>query len=222
MNVVARFYYRAGLLKEDVEMKEEGIIKVQTRVHSGGGHNKRLREEGLLPGVIYGKGMESIPVVVKKDELGKHLHHYGRNAVFKLDLDGEKTFTTKIKDIQHFDVMGGNIHVDFQKVTLSVETKSNVTIRLKGKETMEANKLIILQQLDSLPVKGLPRSIPESIEVDVSRMHAGESLTVGNLELPKGITSDMDADHLVVSVKESILQQTLEVEEVATGTIPVA
>ena len=88
---------------------------------------------------------------------------------------------------------------------------------------MEANKLIILQQLDSLPVKGLPRSIPESIEVDVSRMHAGESLTVGDLELPKGITSDISADHLVVSVKESILQQTLEGEETeAPGAIPVA
>lgn len=193
-------------------MKEEGIIKVETREHSGSGANNRLRKDGYLPGIIYGHGMDSIPIRVKKDELTKNVNKFGRNAVFKLDLDGDKSFTTKIKDIQNYDVMGGDIHVDFQKIILSVETKANVMIRITGKEVMESQKLIVLQQLDSLPVKGLPRSIPEHIDVDVSGLHAGDSLTVADLELPKGITIDINPDHQVVAVKESFLQQTLEDE----------
>src|SRR5690606_18094660 len=113
-------------------MKEEGTIKAERRTHASSGTNKRLSREGYLPGNIFRKDMEPIPVLVKKDELNKNLAKYGRNSVYKIDLAGEKAYTVMIREIQHLAVMGGDLHVDFQKIVLSEETKAAIPVKVVG------------------------------------------------------------------------------------------
>ena len=194
-------------------MKEEGTIKAEKRTHGSSGTNKRLRREGYLPGNIFGKDMEPVPVLVKKEELNKNLAKYGRNAVYKIDLAGEKAYTVMIREIQHLAVMGGDLHVDFQKIILSEETKASIPVRIVGGGAIEAQKLILLHQMDTIPVKGLPRSMPDHIEIDVSSLGAGDNITIAGIEFPKGITCDVDPDHVVVTVVEP-----RQKEEEAAGT----
>jgi len=191
-------------------MIEEGIIKVERRLHGSNSANKRLRKDGYLPGNIYGKGIGSIPISVKKDELGKNLKQFGRNAVFKLDLSGEETYAVVIRDIQNMPIMGGDLHVDFQKIILSKEMKRDVLIKVIGRESIESRGLIVLKHMDSIPVIGLPRKMPDAIEIDVSNLKAGETVVIGSIELPKGIICELDPEHVVLAVKESYLQSTIE------------
>ena len=117
-------------------MKEIGIIKIEKRLDANSRKSKKLRDAGFLPGNICGKGMGSVPVTMKKDELKKVLLKFGRNAVFKLDMDGKETYTIIVKEIQYHPVSRELLHVDFQQVSLSEEIKSDVSIKIIGKELL--------------------------------------------------------------------------------------
>lgn len=196
-------------------MKEEGIIKAVKRTHASGGANKRARAEGNLPGNIFGQAMESVPVSVIKDDLGKSLKKFGRNAVFKVDVKDDKAYDVVIREIQNHPVSGILLHVDFQQINLKEEMKTDVLIKLVGEESLNAKQLNVLMHLDNILVKGLPQAIPESIEIDVTGMHSGDSLTIADVKFPKGITSEIEPEHIVLSVKASILQELLEESDAA-------
>jgi len=199
--------------------KEEGIIKVERKSHASSGENMRLRKDGYLPGNIYGKGIGSIPIIIKEDDLEKNLARFGRNSVFKLDLSGEKEYNVVIRDIQYMPVKRNHMHVEFQKITLSEDMKTDVSIRVIGKESIDSKSLVLLKQMDAIPLKGLPRKMPDIIELDVSRLEAGGSITIGNIEFPKGIISELDPEVVVVSVKESHMQEDFEaIEASEAGT----
>lgn len=186
-------------------MAEIGILRVEERV-SNAGANKRIRREGQVPGNIFGKGTESISVAVRKDELRRALNKFGRNAVFKLSDDNNKEFTVMVKEIQFTPLVNEFQHVDFQLVSLTEETKSEVPVRVIGKESVEAKRLIIMLQTDFINVKGLPQDIPDSIELDVSNMVVGDVVTVKDLVLPKGIVAEDDSEHVILSINESRTQ----------------
>lgn len=191
-------------------IKEEGTIKVDRKSHASSGANMRLRKDGYLPGNIYGKGIGSIPITINEDDLEKNLARFGRNAVYKLDLAGEKTYNVVIRDIQYLPVKHEHMHVEFQKITLSEDMKTDVMIRLIGKESIDFKNLVLLQQMDAIPLKGLPRKMPDVVEIDVSELKAGDSITIGSMEFPKGVICELEPEHLVLSVKESHMQEDLE------------
>jgi len=191
-------------------MKEEGIIRVERKSHSSSGANTRLRKDGYLPGNIYGKGIGSIPISIKEDDLEKNLARFGRNAVYKLDLSGEKTYNVVIRDIQYLPVKHEHMHVEFQKITLSEDIKTDVSIRLSGEESLDDKGLVLLQQMDTINLKGFPRKMPDVIEIDVSDMKAGDSITIGGIEFPKGIICVLDPEQIVLAVKESHMQGNIE------------
>jgi len=178
------------------------LIKIEKRTVAGGRANKRLRNSGFLPGNIYSREMETIAIMVKKDELRKKLMKLGRSAIFKLELDGEKTYNAMVKDIQVESLSGQYLHVDFQQVSLSEEIKASVSIRIEGKENLEMKKLMLMRQIDVIPVKGLPQDIPNAIDIDVSNMVSGDTIFISDIKFPEGIISEMNPDQLVVSVSE--------------------
>lgn len=196
-------------------MKEEGIIRAERRSHAGGGANNRLRKDGYLLGSVNEKGIDSYPISVRKDEFVKDLAKYGRNSVFKLELTGEKPISVVIKEIENVPDKGGYLHVDFQKIILSNETKTNVSVRVTGKETIDTNRWILMHQMEAIPVKGLPRNIPDSIEIDVSSLKPGENITIGSLTFPKGILCELDPAQVVLNVKSAWVQDIAEASKEA-------
>lgn len=192
-------------------MAQIGTLKVEERVVNAG-VNKRMRREGYVPGNIFGKGTESKSVSVRKDELRRALNKFGRNAVFKLSDNDSNDYTVMVKEIQLTPLVSEFQHVDFQLVSLTEETKSEVPVRVAGKELVESKRLIIMLQTDIINVKGLPQDIPDAIEVDVSKLEAGDVLTIKDLVLPKGISTDDDPSHVVLSISES-RTQAVETDE---------
>lgn len=194
-------------------MQETPIMEVETRSEIKKGKNKKLRENGLIPGIISGKGMESIPVAVKKDEFRRCLNKFGRNAIIKLNSSDGKEYNVMVKGFQtsplHYDI----IHIDFQKVSLSEEIKAQVPIKITGQELLEAKRLILNRQLDVVLVTGLPQDIPDDIEVDVSNLTPGSTIKLSDLTLPKGLTISSGSDQLLLSINDARVQEPEETEE---------
>lgn len=194
-------------------MKKFGIIKAEKREHASTGENERLRKAGFLPANICGKEIGALAVTIGKDDLRKKISKFGRNAVFKIEVEGDNTYTVMTGEIQSHAVKGIT-HVDFQQISLSEEVKTDVAIKITGKEAIEAQRLIIMHHTDTISIKGLPQDIPDFIEVNVSELKLGENITFGDVVLPKGMVSESDPTHLVVSLIESKLQEAEETEEV--------
>jgi len=183
-------------------MNNTGMIEIKKRDLTNTNANKRLRETGYLPGIVYGKGEVSLPVIVKKDELRKILTKLGRNALFKLNMSETEIFDVIAKEIQLNPITGEYLHVDFQKISLTEEIKADVSIVIIGKEMLEMKRLHLIRQTDIIAVKGLPQDIPDSIVVDVSKLKPGETITIGDIALPKGIISETNPEQLVVAVND--------------------
>lgn len=195
-------------------MNKIGTIKIEKRELINTNENKRLRGKGLLPGIVYGRGEVSLPVVLKKDELRKTLTKFGRNTLFKLYLSEDESFDVIAKEIQLEPISGEYLHVDFQKVSLTEEINAEVSIVIVGKESLELKRFNLIRQTDILTVRGFPQDIPDSVVVDVSNLNVGDTITVGDISLPKGIILETDVNQLVVAVNEQRIVETEDDEEV--------
>lgn len=188
-------------------MSDVAVIHVEKRLDKSKGARTELKRSGYLLGNITGKGMESVPVAVKKDELRRAINAHGRNAVFKLDSSNGEFYTVMVKEIQVAPILNEYQHVDFQKVSLSEEVKSQVSINIIGSEALESKRYILNRQVDVIPLTGLPQNIPHSIDIDVSSLQAGDNVKVGDISLPDGISTDLDAEQLVISISEARVQE---------------
>ena len=201
-------------------------IKIEKREPMGKSGLKNLRKEGYLPASMSSRGEESLSFSIKQDELNRSLSKNGRMAVFKLAL-GRKIHTAMLREVQYAPVTRECLHVTFQRIHLDEVTRADVAIRPLGREDITRRQLEFLQHLDTLPVSGLPGDIPNHIELDVSNMEAGDSLTVGNAVLPKGITTDLEPDRVIFTVsyprtQEEPAEAAEEVPEAAAAEEPEA
>ena len=110
-------------------------------------------------------------------------------------------------------------HIDFQKVSLTEEIKVDVALRFVGTDFIKAKRLILNRQMDTILVSGFPQDIPDAIEIDVTDKESGDSITVSDLTLGKGITTDLDEDHMIASISEAKVVEDDVNEEEAEGVV---
>lgn len=171
----------------------------------------RLRAEDLIPAVVYGRGSDPRSVSVARRELRQVLTgEAGMNALITLDVEGDSLLTI-VRDVQRHPVRNNVTHVDFILVSLDEAITVDVPIHLEGEaiEVVRADGAID-QQLFSLPVKAKPGNIPNELRVDISPLHVGDTVRVGDLQLPSGASTDVDAEEPVVVA--SFNTAALEVE----------
>jgi large subunit ribosomal protein L25 len=162
--------------------------------------SRRLRAEGKVPGVVYGQGSEPVSVAVDRRELRQALSGpAGVNAVINLDVGGT-TQPTVVKSLQRDPVRRRVTHIDFLIVNLSEEITMDVPIVLQGeaKAVLDAGGLLE-HHLTALAVTTTPRNIPNELVVDVSGLDLGDSVRVGDIALPAGVTTSVDPDTTVVT-----------------------
>lgn len=191
-------------------MSELGTLNVDRRKVSNSRASKKLRRNGYIPASISCRGKESISVALKVDELKKNLSSYGRNALFNLALDKDNPIVGMVKEIQLSPIKREMMHVDLQQVLLDQEIKTDVSVKLKGLDVLEFNKLIALLQLDEIRVKGLPQDIPDEITVDVSKVDKVESINVADIKFPEGIVPETSPEQCVVSIVEAKMEELEE------------
>jgi len=160
---------------------------------------RRLRHDGKIPGVIYGHGVDPLAVAVGARDLRIALSgESGSNTLLSL-VAGDQTFLTLAREMQRHPVKGTVVHVDFQIVSRDEVIAADVPITLIG-EAIEVHhgEGLVDQQLFSLPVRAKPADIPTVIEVDVSALIIGSSLRIADLNLPTGVTTELDDEVAIV------------------------
>lgn len=176
-----------------VEMKAERRTSVGSRA------SRRLRHEGRLPGVLCGKGVESIAVHVSARDFQNARKQHARIVMLALDGASEPAV---IHEVYHDPLGHDASHVDFQRVNLSERIEIGVGIKTKGPSKGELDGGILLVQADTVRVRCLPLEIPDFIEVDIRPLEIHDSLHVKDLVMPAGVERAGEPDELVLSIVE--------------------
>jgi large subunit ribosomal protein L25 len=199
-------------------MSNQATLTIEARGKLSKGQKKDLRKAGLVPASVDRKGEESLSCTVRRDELQRALAGYGVTGIYKLQMGRKKPITAMLREVQSAPLTREWLHVTFQQVLMTEETKVDLPIVLQGLDTLQYNGFEYTQARDNLQVRGLPGDFPPAIEVDVSAMQAGENLTVGDLPLPEGVETDVEPDLLVLSVSYPRVREE-DVEEAAAEEV---
>jgi large subunit ribosomal protein L25 len=196
----------------------ERKLKANPRDAAGKGAARKLRATGQVPGVVYGHGMEPVPVAVDGRELYHVLHtDAGSNVLIDLAVGSDRHLTLA-REIQRDHVRGQFLHVDFLAVRRDEKIHVEVPVELVGESHGVKEGGVVEHHLWEIRVQCLPGDVPERIEGDITKLGIGESLKVGELTLPPGIEVLTDADETVVSVvPPPIIQVEEEVAEALEG-----
>lgn len=180
-------------------MAQTAQITAKARPELGSRANKRLRDSGLLPGVIYGHKEAVVPITLPKKEVVNHLNHGAH--LFELALDAKRE-TVLVKEVQ-YDHLGLEVmHVDFARVSLDEEVEVTVPLELKGEPKGEKDGGVLQQIINELELKCKVTDIPDLIRHDVSEMALDDVLHINQLKLPAGVTCLQDGELIVATVKE--------------------
>jgi large subunit ribosomal protein L25 len=184
---------KAGEIMADIV-----LLKTQPRQAFGSANAKRLRNQGMLPAVVYGHKEADLTVMLPRDELEKVVRKGIR--VLELDIDG-KTQMVKFAELQ-WDHLGKDIlHADFQRVSRDEKTIVQVRIELRGIAPGIGEGGVIDQPIHNLTVECTIATIPEVIRVQIDKLHLGEAIHVKELTLPPDVVAKADPDAIVVQVR---------------------
>ena len=191
---------------------------MQQREARGSAASRRLRREGLIPGVLYGRGKPPHPFCVPERELRKALTGpAGLHAILDVVLDGQKTTHASIlKDYQADIITGRLAHIDLQEVRLDQPIQAQVVIELVGEAQGSVEGGVLSQVSREINVEALPLEVPERIEVDVTAMQMGDTLRLVDVPEPDGVKFLDDPDETViatVTVPTQIVEPEVEEEE---------
>jgi len=176
---------------------EKVRLAVQPREKTGKGVARKLRQKGLVPAELYGKGKEPQAVVVDPQEVRNYL---AGNTIFDLEIEGLGKETALIKEVQRDAISGDIKHIDFLHITLDEKVTVTVPVTLVGDAPGAREGGVVQQLLWEMEVQCLPLEIPESIEVDISNLSVGESLSVSDVKAAEGIEILTSPEEVIVTV----------------------
>jgi len=171
-------------------------IEVEKRDKTGKGVARRLRKNGLIPGVVYGKHREAQALIVNPLDLRGKVHS---NAIIDLTIDGEEE-TVMIKDFQKDVIKDKLIHVDFQQISMDETISITVPIKLIGDAPGVREGGVLQQLMREVDIEVLPINIPHEIELDISELTLSDSLEVGDLEVPEEVKLINSLEDVIVTV----------------------
>jgi len=174
---------------------------------------RRLRKESIIPANVFSKGKDSKTIQVKADDFHKVHQEVGETGIVNLVVNEGKPLSVLVSEVQYHPVTMDLVHVDFREVDLKVKITTNVPIELIGEAPAEELGAIIVQSIDEVEVEALPGDLPESIQVDISKLiEVGDTLEVSTLigSIPN-IEITTEADTVIVSAQE-VKEEVEEVE----------
>ncbi|WP_096186150.1 50S ribosomal protein L25/general stress protein Ctc [Evansella halocellulosilytica] len=188
------------------------VLQAAKREDRRGSRLNKIRKQGGVPGVIYGKSFGNEPVTVDEIVFIKTLRKQGKTGVFKLDIDGKQT-DVMIYDLQYDRIKNEIIHVDFYAVDMKSKMSADVPVHIVGDSVGVKNGGVLQHAVYELSVEALPADLPEAIDVDVSKLDVNDSVQVKDLKAGAKFEFNNDPEEVIVS----ILPPTEEPEEPAAG-----
>jgi len=205
-------------------------LAVREREETGNGPARRLRAEGRIPGVTYGKGATATAISIDLDDLRAALTH-GQNVVLQLEFEsgstpaktakggsrGKKTAAryAVVKELQFLPTRRRLLHVDLHEVDLAVEIEAAVAIELVGKPAGVVEGGVLDWEHREVLVRALPNDVPPVLQLDISALEIGQHAVVGALSAPAGVTIVDDPETIVAAVLPPRVEVEVAAEEAA-------
>ena len=201
---------------------ERTSLTVQKRERTGTREARRLRKRGFVPGVLYGRD-EPVAICVEERELRRALTGpAGLHSILDVQVDGTgKAHASILKEFQQDKIRGHVIHIDLQEVRLDQTIHATVSVHLVGGEDAPGVREggVLSQPLREIQVEALPLEVPEHIDLDVSHMAVNDTLRIGDIRVPEGVTLLDDPETVVATVTAPTREIVVE-EEVPEGEVP--
>jgi large subunit ribosomal protein L25 len=192
----------------------KSVLNVETRVRTGKGGSRKVREDGLLPAVVYGKGVEALNLRLDPKALQQAVAtEAGWNTLLTLKGDGPfDGLVVILKDMQIDAIRRNPTHVDFLAIDLKKTLAVMVPVQPVGKAqgVVEGGTLQLIRH--ELEVYCLPTNIPTSIEIDVTALNVGEGIHIDEVSFPEGVESQHDVNFTVLTVVGRMAEE-VEVDE---------
>jgi large subunit ribosomal protein L25 len=196
---------------------------VQNRAVLGSAESRRLRKQGLIPGVLYGREQPIAISIPERDLRSALTTKGGLNAVLDVVVDGGNAHSSVLKEYQQDRVRGQITHVDLQEVRLDQPIHATVPLHLTGEAAGAKEGGVLNQVVTEITVEALPMEVPAAVEFDVSAVHIGESAHLSQIALPEGVTLVDDGEAVFVSVTQPTREEPEELEageeEAAAGEV---
>jgi large subunit ribosomal protein L25 len=200
-------------------------LTVTTRERLGSAESRRLRRQGLIPGVLYGRS-EPVAICVPERELRRALSGAGGlHAILDVVVDGtDKKHASILKDYQQDVVRGDVTHVDLQEVRLDRPISAVVAVQLVGGENAPGVREggVLSQVNREVNVEALPLEVPERLELDVSGMALGDTLRIADLPGREGVTflDDVETVLATVTMPTRVVEAEPVLAEGEEGEVP--
>lgn len=195
---------------------EQEVITARTR-NTGTSAARACRRLGLVPAIVYGKGIDSVPISLESAELRK-LVAKGMGHIHRIKVeDTGLNDNIMVQSIDRNPITGEIIHMDLHKISMEEKIRLEIPIVLFGEEAVAARGLILQRQLREVSVECLPADIPSEFTVNVAEMDHGETLLAGDLPIPDDVRLITAPEEVVavVLVPKMTVEEEEEAEEAA-------
>lgn len=181
----------------------------------GSRESRRLRRDGLIPGVLYGRGKKPHAFVVPERTLRSALGGpHGLHAILDVVLDDQKTtHASVVKDYQQDPIRGYLTHIDLHEVRLDQPISAQVAVEVVGESPGVKAGGVLTQLVREVTVEALPLEMPDRLTLDISATEIGDALRVSDLSLPSEVTVLADPENVLLTVSAPRLAAELEAME---------
>lgn len=192
----------------------EANLKATLRESIGSGESRRLRNEGFLPAVIYGLGMDPVSIAVNAREFTNALKSdAGSNVILNLEV-GKSKYTTLAREIQRHPYKNEFLHIDLIQIDLTQKVEANVQVNFLGTPIGVKDEGGLVQTINStITVSTLPSTIPASLDLDISELNVGENATVLDVKLPEGVelaTEDDESILVTITLPRAAIEEEID------------
>lgn len=176
-------------------------LKVTRRTEVGKNKVDKMRASGVIPGVVYGRGSESIQISMLARDIEKFLtmHEVGVKVQLKID---EENQLAVLKDVQRNPVTHFVEHADFQMLKAGELIKIKIPVHVINRDSVEDSRTVVQDSVHEIEIVSLPKDLIDAVTIDVAGKEAGDHITVGDIIelMPKGIVLNEDHDKILVSI----------------------
>jgi len=200
------------------------VLSAKNRQESGSAASRRIRRNGRIPAVLYGRTGGSIALDLDALEFVRGTKNISESTIVKVEVDG-KTYDAFVKDTQRNIIDGNLLHVDFYEVESGKVLRAKVSLHIIGNPIGVREGGMLEKPLHEVEIECLPKDLPERIEIDVSNLNVNQSLHVRDIPLAEGVRLVSAPDQVVALVKFAKAEAAAAAAEAAaaaSGAAPAA
>lgn len=199
-------------------MAQLNALIAEPRTLEGKSYRTRLRREGKIPAVMYGRETQNTPIQLDGKTFEQFLKRHGASGIVELQIGADRGAAV-IKEVQHDPITGGVVHLDLQRISMQDRITAPVPIAITGNAAAVLDQGgVIEQQLAELTVTCQADHLPDQITVNISALQIGHAIHVSDLALPEGVETAQSPDTVVVAATMSAAGRGEAAAEAAAET----